>query len=298
MKSKEYFSKLKSQGKITLEDFDKFVETLPEFDLPDPIVAAIEDKFLTRDRASQDKDVYRKIYAEALNGVDATIKTFYPSITEKDRAAIDGEVNTYEKLKILDAAWKKQYEALKTTAPDAAKLNEEYQKNIHELTEKLNVAQKEKDKFVSEQEGKIKEIQAKSEKELKAFKIKTDLTGKLAQFEFAKEFTEHPKVKTNTFNTILGELLKNELDYDDQGQIIVQEISNGVAKPKFFPGTNDQVTIEKLLEAETSPYLKRNNSDGNGSQGGQNTPPPRTTDNGSTKGMTLAQRRAAAALSE
>lgn len=262
MKSKEYFSKLKSQGKISHEDFDKFVETVPEFELPDPVVAAIEEKFLTRERAAADKEVYRKVYAEALNGVDATIKSFYPSITDKDRAAIDAEVNTYEKLKILDGAWKKQYEALKTTAPDAAKLNEEYQKNIRELTEKLETAQKEKNKVLSEQEAKVKEITTQKEKELKAFKIKTDLTGKLAQIEFAKEFTEHPKVKTNTFNTILGEILKNELDYNEEGQIIVQEISNGVAKPKFFPGTNDQVTIDKLLETETSPYIKRNNSDG------------------------------------
>lgn len=283
MKSREYFTKLKSQGKISLEDFDKFVESVPEFELPDPVVAAIDEKFLTRERAAADKEVYRKVYAEALNGVDATIKSFYPSITEKDRAAIDGEVNTYEKLKILDSAWRKQYEALKTTAPDAAKLNEEYQKNIRELTEKLDNAQKEKDKVVSEQETRIKAVEAQKEKELKSFKIKTDLTGKLAQLEFAKEFTEHPKVKTNTFNTILGELLKNELDYDEQGQIIVQEISNGVAKPKFFPNSNEQVTIEKLLETETSPYLKRNNSDGNGSQGNQNTPIPKVISSGSPK---------------
>src|SRR6187551_3007553 len=108
MKSREYFSKLKSQGKISHEEFDKFVESVPEFELPDTVVAAIEEKFLTRERAAADKEVYRKVYAEALNGVDATIKSFYPSITDKDRAAIDAEVNTYEKLKILDGAWKKQ----------------------------------------------------------------------------------------------------------------------------------------------------------------------------------------------
>lgn len=298
MKSKEYFSKLKAQGKITLEEFDKFVESVPDFELPDSVIAAIDEKFLTRDRAAADKEVYRKVYAEALNGVDATIKSFYPSITEKDRAAIDAEVNTYEKLKILDGAWKKQYEALKTTAPDAAKLNEEYQKNIRELTEKLDTAKKEKDKVVSEQETRIKAVEAQKEKELKSYKIKTDLTGKLAQIEFAKEFTEHPKVKTNTFNTILGEILKNELDYDENGQIIVQEISNGVAKPKFFPNSNEQVTIEKLLETETSPYLKRNNSDGNGSQGDQNTPTTRVIQAAPKTGLTLAQRRSAAALSE
>lgn len=294
MKSKDYFSKLKSQGKITLDDFDKFVESVPEFEMPDPVVSAIEERFLTRERAAADKEVYRKVFAEALNGVDATIKSFYPSITEKDRAAIDAEVNTYDKLKILDAAWKRQYEALKTTAPDAAKLNEEYQKNIRELTEKLDTAQKEKDKVLSEQETKLKEIAAQKDKELKSYKLKTDLTGRLAQIEFAKEFTEHPKVKTNTFNTILGELLKNELDYDEHGQIIVQEISNGVPKPKFFPNSNEQVTIDKLLEAETSPYLKRNNSDGNGSQGNQNTPPPKVISGAPPK--TLREMQQAKAL--
>lgn len=294
MKAKDYFNRLKTQGKITAEDFDKFVDTVPDFELPDAIVSTIEEKFLTRDRASTDKEVYRKVYAEALNGVDATIKSFYPALTDKDRAAIDGEVNTYEKLKLLDAAWKKQYETLKTTVPDAAKLNAEYQKNIQELSEKLETVQKEKDKAISETEKRIKDVEAQKEKELKTFKIKTDLTGRLAQLEFAKEFTEHPKVKTNTFNTILSEILKNELDYDQQGQIVVQEISNGVAKPKFFPGTNDQVTIDKLLEAETTPYLKRNNSEAD-SAGNQNTPVTKVHSETPKTGLTLAQKRAAAA---
>jgi hypothetical protein len=294
MKSKDYFSKLKTQGKITLEEFDKFVEAVPDFELPDSIVSSIEQNFLTRDRAVADKDIYRKVYAEALNGVDSKIKSFYPSLTDKDRAAIDAEINTFEKLEKLDAAWKRQIETLKTTSPDSATVNEEYKKNIKELTEKLETVKNEKDKVLADQEKTIKEITAKTEKELKNFKIKTDLTGRLAQIELAKEFTEHPKVKTNTFNTILGEILKNELDYDQEGQIVVQEIHNGVPKPKFFPGTNDQVTIDKLLETETSPYLKRNNAD----PGQQNTPSTKVISNGAPKKGTLAEMRAAAALAD
>jgi hypothetical protein len=298
MKLKEYFLKLKTQGKITNEEFDKSLETLADTEIPDQIISALDDKFLTRERAVTDKEIYRRVYAEALNGVDSTISNLLPTLASKsDQVAISGEVDTFKKLKMLDAAYKRQYEELKKTAPDANKLNEEYQKNVRELTEKLESAQGEKEKVISEMDTKIKEVTSQKEKELKQFKLRTDITGKLAQIEFAKEFTENPKVKETVFNGILNSVFKNDLDYDDQGHIAVQEIVNGVPKPKFFPGTNDQVTIEKLLETETSPYLKRNNSDGNGSQ--QNTNPITKVTSGTQKsGQTLAQKRSAAALSE
>jgi hypothetical protein len=295
MKLKDYFLKLKTQGKITSEDFDKSLETLTDVEIPDQLVSAVEEKFLTRERALTDKDVFRRVYAEALNGVDSTITGLLPGLSKSDQVAISGEVDTFKKIKMLDASYKKQLEDLKKTSPDATKLNEEYQKNVRELTEKLELVQQEKDKITSEVDTKLKDIESKSAKELKQYKLKTDITGKLAQIELAKEFTENPVVKDTIFNGMLDVIMKNELDYDDQGHIVVQEIANGVAKPKF--NGNDQVTIDKLLETASTPYLKRNNSEGSG-EGREKTTTTRVISAGETKGQTLAQRRAAAALSD
>lgn len=267
MKLKDYFIKLKTQGKITNEDFDKNLETLTDVEIPDVLVSAVEEKFLTRERALGDKDVYRRVYAEALNGVDATISGLLPSLSKSDQVAISGEVDTFKKIKMLDASYKKQLDDLKKNSPDASKLNEEYQKNVRELTEKLELVQQEKDKITSEVDKKVKDITAQKDKELKQYKLKTDITGKLAQIELAKEFTENPIVKDTIFNGMLDAIMKNELDYDDQGRIVVQEIENGVAKPKF--NGNDQVTLDKLLETTSTPYLKRNNSDGNSNGDGK-----------------------------
>lgn len=284
MKAKDYFTKLKTQARIQNEAFDKGLEAIPDAEIPDALLIVLEDHFLTRDRALADSEITKKLRAESLNVVDSEIKKFYGILTDKDKASIDSEPSTFEKLKKLNDAVKRTLESKPNTSS-----NEEYQKNINELTEKLKIVQKEKETLSQEQESKIKEITAAKEKELKTYKLKTDLTGKLSQLEFAKEFTEHPKVKVNTFNTILGEILKNDLDYDEQGNIVVQEIHNGVPKPKFFPGTNDQVTIEKLLDSEVSPYLKRNNADTNGKD--QDTTAPRVISTPKT-GRTLAQMRA------
>ena len=261
MKFKDYFSRLGKQAKIGGEDFTKFIEAVPEGDIPDVVNALLEENFLTRDRASVDPQILKKVKAEVYNGIDADISALLTELSTTDQELINKEPNTHTKIKLLNTAYKNQYEELKKTAPDAVKINEEHVNTIKDLTARLEAEKKQKDAVISSQEKKVKEITDQKEKELKAYKIKNDLTGKLAQIEFAKEFTENPKVKDTVFNGILGNITKNELDYDEEGRIVVQDIVNGVPKPKFFPGTNDQVTIDKLLETETSPYLKRNNAD-------------------------------------
>lgn len=289
MKLKDYFSKAKKQAKLGGDDFDKFIETIPDFDMPDVVNNLLEENFLTRERAAGDKDILKKVKAEVYNGIDANISELLPTLSKGDQDAINVEKDTHKKIKMLDAAYKKQYEELKKTAPDEVKINQEHINTIKDLTARLETEKKDKETVIANQEKTVKEITQAKEKELKAYKIKNDITGRLAQVEFAKEFTENPKVKDTVFNGILGNITKNDLDYDEDGHIIVQEIVNGVAKPKFFAGTNDQVTLDKLLESETSPYLKRNNSDGEGEKTKQRTPPP------SNKKLTMREMQIAAA---
>jgi hypothetical protein len=271
MKSKDYFLKLKSQGKISLEDFDKFVETLPEFDVPDLVISAIEENFLTRDRAAADKAINAKIVKEVLGNIDASIHAVLPEMPLFNAADIEAEKDTHKKLKLLKTG-------LKTALADAKKTNgegvsEELQKTIKDLTQRLEVEKTEKEKVISEQDSKIKEVTDASKKELKSYRLKNDIMGKLAQVEFAKEFSEDPIRKDAALSYMLNNILKNDMDYDDQGHIVIQEINNGVPKPKFLPNSNDQVTLDKLLEAETKPFIKLNNG---GEQKPGNGQPPIT----------------------
>ncbi|HZI26331.1 MAG TPA: hypothetical protein VFD46_14700 [Chryseolinea sp.] len=295
MKSKEYFSKLKSQGKISLEDYDKFVESIPEFEVPDAVVATLEENFLTRDRAAADKAINAKIVKEVLGNIDASIHAVLPEMPLFNAADIEAEKDTHKKLKLLKTG-------LKNAIADAKKTNgegvsEELQKTIKDLTQRLEAEKKEKETVVSERENAIKEVMENSKKELKSYRLKNDIMGRLAKIEFAKEFSEDPVRKDAIMSYILTNLLKNDMDYDEQGQIVVQEINNGVAKPKFFPNSNDQITVDKLLETETKSFIKLNNGEGH-QQGNGQTPITKVTSGTQKSGQTLAQRRAAAALSE
>ena len=292
MKLKDFLLKLKEQGKITSEEFDKMTDKIPDFDLPEDFATSVEGNFLTRERALSDPTVYGKVKAEVYNGIDAQITQLLPGLPKFDQVAIEGEKDTHKRIKMLDAAYKKQFDELKTNAPDAAKIKEEYKKTIDSLTQRVEEANQQIEKAKSEQENKIKEITESSAKEIKSYKLRTDITGRLSKMELANEFTSHPVVKDSIYKSIIDNLMQNELDYDEQGQIIVQEISNGVAKPKFFPGSNDVVTLEKLIETQTAPYIKRSEGGGNNTQ---KPVPPVTIPKQPENGQTLQQRRAAAA---
>lgn len=293
MKSKEWFSKLKSQGKITLEDFDKFVEAVPEFELPDPVVAAIEENFLTRDRAAADKSINAKIVKEVLGNIDTSIHTILPEMPLFNAADIESEKDTHKKLKLLKVGLKTALSEAKKNSGEG--VSEEFQKTIKELTQRLELEKTEKEKVISEQDSKIKEVTEASKKELKSYRLKNDIMGKLAQVEFAKEFSEDPIRKDAALSYMLNNILKNDMDYDEQGHIVIQEINNGVPKPKFLPNSNDQVTLDKLLEAETKPFIKLNNSGGEHTQG-NGKPPITKVINTSSAPKTLREMQQAKSL--
>lgn len=266
MKAQEYFLKLKQQGRISLEDFDKFVESLPEFDVPDTVAAVIEENFLTRDRAAADKAINAKIVKEVLGNIDASIHAVLPEMPLFNAADIEAERDTHKKLKLLKTGLKN---AIAEAKKGTGEPSEELKKTISELTQRIENEKKEKETIISERDQKIKEVSDSKDKELKNFRLKTDIMGRLAKIEFAKEFSEDPIRKDAALSFIMGDILKNDMDYDEQGHIVVQEINNGVAKPKFFPNSNDQVTVDKLLEAASKPFLKLNNGTEQRTENGQ-----------------------------
>lgn len=257
MKIKAFIEKLNRQGKIKNDDLDKILETLPETDLPDVWVNLVEENFLTRERASSDFEIIKKIKAESLNGVDEKFKAILPLLDVTDRETIEKENNTYKKIELLPAAFQKLIEKSKTENPNNDEVIKKLKADVKEFADKVTAINQEK-------EATIKELQGKHESEKSDLKLMWTFDKKLGDYVFADEFTPvKPALMKIIQDTVRA---SNTLQLDDKGQIVVVEVdpATKVAKPKF--NGNDPVTIDNLLADLTKPYLKKNTGDGGGQQ--------------------------------
>lgn len=249
MKSTDYFKKLQEQGKITSEDFVKFIPTVPEFEIPDAAFAAIEESFLTRERALADPKIGGKIRAEVYDGVDQNIAKILPTLDVFDANEIANEKDTHKKLKLLNDGIAKKIEKVAKDKPNQEEQVKELNKTVAELTERIKAGN-------TERENERLELAKKFDSEKGQILLDYSLKDKINKFTIADQ---HLPLKESITNIILTDLKsKHTLSVQD-GQIQVQEIVNGVAKPLF--NGNDPVTVEKLLEDRIQPYLKRNNVD-------------------------------------
>lgn len=287
MKSKDLFKKLKDQGKIANDDYDKFVESVPEFEVPDTVFASIEDNFLTRERATADPKIVGKIRAEVFDAVDENLKGILPVLDVFSASEIDKETDTFKKLKLFKKAIPDTIDKAKKANPDEAEKVKELNKQNAELLEKIA-------KINSEKEVEKTNLQKGFEEEKKSILLDWSLRDKLSKFTLADE---HKDLREAITTLILTDVKgKEKLTLDEKGQIVViEEIVNGVPKPKFKG--NDQVTIDELLAEKVKPYLKRNNADEKPKPepGHTTTKTIATTDTDPSK-LTLAQRRAQAAM--
>jgi len=250
MKSKEYYSKLKEQGKIESEDFNKFLETVPDYEIPDPIYKTLQDNFLTRDRAFSDSKIGGKIRSEVYDGVDAEITKLLPVLDVFDADKISQEKDTKKRIAMFE-------DAIKNIVTKAKKENPSKEEEVKELN-KQNAELLQKIKAINiERDTEKKELLTKFETEKKGILLDHTLRAKIAKFEFAPE---HKDIKEDITNIILLGLKNNNvLTADERGEIRVQFLNaQGQAEDKF--NGNDPVTIDKLLEEKVSPYLKRNNA--------------------------------------
>lgn len=251
MKTKAFFEKLKRQGKIENEDFNKFIESFPEDnEIPDIAANLIEHNFLTRDRAIVDEAILSKAKADVLDGVDSRYKKLIPLLDPKDREEIEKEKNTFKKIEFLETAIPRLVEKAKSVNPDVSEEVKGLKREREELVGKL---QNQKTEYETKLTEKDKLFQAKEA----GLKLDWTLDRELGKFTFADEWKDKKETITEIITTKLKK--ENVLAFGENGQIQVQEIVDGAAKQKF--NGNDPVTIEKLLETAVSPFLKRNNAD-------------------------------------
>lgn len=252
MKIKDYFLKLKEQGKIKSEDYDKFVETVPEGEMPDTIFPILESTFLTLDRAAADKGVKARIKSDLLDPIDNDLKTMLKHLPSEDVIEIERAESTYKKMELIREALPKAI-AKASKAPndeEAKKKLQESQAAIHELTEKFT-------KLNSEREAEKKTLQSDYENKIKGFRLDTHLESLANSYTFADVFKDARPTLTKA---ILGEIkAKNKLDLvEKEGELDIHILDENGA-PRFEGNT--PVTISSLLEPVFKPYLKANNSE-------------------------------------
>lgn len=271
-KMKDFFSKLKEQGKINNQDFDTFLSALTDADVPDAVVQAIEENFFTLERALAHKDIAHKIKRETLNPVDNELKTIFEGpmkefVDPAGEIELKKDANTFNKLKLLakmipDALSKSKLKSV----PDeeTRKKLEVYENNIRELSES-NVK---KDRAHAEA---LAAQKAELENHLHDYKLNTELQLMGNKFTLAEAYEQN---RGSIAKMILTDLRgSNNLRLGEKdGQHFIQVVDeSGNIK---FNGTNTPVTIESLLEEKYKPFLKQ--SEG-GSTGGQNSQSNTTT---------------------
>lgn len=254
MKSKDYFAKLKETGKIDKEEYTKFLETVPDFEVPDPVFQILDSTFLTTDRAITHEKVHGKIMSQVLDTVEKDISEMLKHLPADRVMDIEKEKNTYKRLQMvkesLPIAIQKASKA--PNDEEAKKKLQESQATIQELTEKFS-------KLSEESETNKKTLHADYEGKIKNYRLDSELEKMANSYTFADGYKE---TRATITKALLGEIRqKHKLDLvetDGEPQIPVLD-EHG--RPRFENNGNTPVTIKSLLDGTFKPFLKVSNPD-------------------------------------
>lgn len=255
MKYSEYFSKLAETGEIKNEDFTKFMATVPDGEIPDPVFQLLDSTFLTVKRAQSHPGVISKIKADTLSPIDRDIKDLLKYLPADKVLDIEREPSTFKKMEMIKDTIPEAFEKAKKAPND-----EEIKKKLSEkdeivknLTEKFN-------KLETSKTDEIKKIKDQSDAEMKDYKLLGELEKSANSYTFAEVFKD---ARPHLTKAILSEIrTKNKLDLSEkEGQYAISVLDDTGA-PRFENNGNTPVTISSLLDAAFKPYLKVNNQDG------------------------------------
>lgn len=255
MKFKEYFLKQKEAGKITNEAYDKFLETVPEGEIPDEIFQVLDSTFLTTDRAMAHKDVAGKLKVQTLNPIDAEIKNMMKFLPADVVIEIEREPNTYKKAELITAAIP-QALAKASKAPN----DEEAKKKVQELQTANQEMVAKFEKLNSERDNERNTLKSDYEKQIKNFKLESELEKRANSYTLAEGYSE---TKNTITKALLSEIkAKNKLDLIEKDGDFDISILDEHGSPRFENNGNTPVTIKSLLDATFKPFLKVNSTEG------------------------------------
>lgn len=259
MKLKDFFTKLKKDGKISQAEFDSAIEAAPDWEFPDKAIEAFEASFLTLDRAATEKSIHSKLKFEILNPVDNELKpllAFVDSVDKFKASEIDKMTSTYDKIKALQAAIPELFEKVKkapTTDEETKKKLKTFEETNQELLQRI---EKMNNDFATKEKG----FQSEYEKKISDYQLGIELEKLANSIKFGKAYSDE---------AIRKDITKAKLDKiratshlkivtTDNGQASIQ-VTDKEGKPLFKENSNSAVTINQLLEEEFKPFIKANN---------------------------------------
>jgi hypothetical protein len=259
MKFKDFFAKLKNDGKINQAEYVSFLESVPDGEIPDKAVEAFEASFLTVDRASTDKSVHSKLKREFLDPLDNDFKKILTVIDGVDKfkaSEIDKIGSTYEKSAAITAYLPQLLEKIKATPStdeDTKKELKKHKDTVQELMAKIETMN-------SETSNREKHWQKEAEEKINGFKLNMELEKLANGIKFGKAYSD---------DAVRKDITKVKLDslrasyplslVEKDGQTTIQVLDKE-GKPRFYENSNTPVTINKLLEDAFQPYIKSNNT--------------------------------------
>lgn len=265
MKSKDLFSQLKSQGKISEAKYDSFLESIPEFDIPDEVVTSIENSFMTVDRARVDPRVNGYVRSQVLDPIDNYVKMVISAIGANDpttAAEIENIIRTGSDGKTIPDTYK-QLDALSKKLPGVfdkvkvAPADEDYKKQlkkkdefITELTEKFNTVEKDK-------KTTIEKAQQDFDKKLHDYRLDSELSNLTNKFTLAEAYDKNRSAINKMLMSDLKTSNRLQLGEKDGQTVVLVTDENG--QPKF--NGNTPIAVDSLLEEAYKPFLKQSNGE-------------------------------------
>lgn len=258
VKLKDFLQKTFEQGDVRGDEIAAVLgaSALAEIEIPDIAVQKFNESYLTRSKAENDPEIIKKIKlsskAEILDTVDKEIAKLYPLIDGAKVAEIEKNQNTFKKLELLNEAIGEAIKNGKT--------------NVDKTVQKID----------SDWAEKIKQKEAEYQQQLEALKKKAEddkkdfaLRSKLLTFELAESFSV-PGIKGPLIETIISNIKQTKvkdnllfLELDATGSLNVRQNIEGALRDVYPDGSNEKLTIEKLIAPHIEPFIKKSQGKGN-----------------------------------
>lgn len=276
MKLKDFFKRCVEQGKISNPEFNTFIESLNDGEMPDALVPEFENHFFTLERAQSHPEVNKRLRAKILDPVEEKVQQMLEIIDKIDPhtalrlSAITRTTDSGKRLPDTYAI----LDGIRDAFPELIKKQAKAGSSDEELKKQLTS----KDQTISELTEKFKKVESDFASEKKT--LQTEYEGKLNTYQLDTELEKIANSYTfaEHFEPVKGVLTKAEIDklkasnvlklVENNGQREVQVFTagaDGQPVPKF--NGNSPVTIKNLLDDSFKGYIKQSNADaGKGQQ--------------------------------
>jgi hypothetical protein len=242
MKGTDFFKNLTETLGVTIPE--ETLTKLNEIELPDEVQAKHKEIFISKERAKNDPDIIdhvtKDIRREHFRIMDEKIKTFLPMVSTDHQNVINNTFETYKKYDILKTALEDAHKNVK------GKVSEDVRKVEDEWATKM--------KGVEENHKKELEAHAQKNKEMQLeFVIKSKLLG----YNFSEAFQP---VKEHLTQMAIIDLKSKPYQYElENGAVAIRQEKDGVKRDVFEPGTENKLTLEKLLDTFVDPFIAKSN---------------------------------------